>query len=408
MKKILTMALCLAAVGSMSAQKATVDQAKKLSGKIDKIEEVRGLILEASKNPETANDVYTYYVGGKAEYDAYDEAIKKRMINPNDKDVDPLAMGEQLVNGYKMFVKALPLDSVVDAKGKVKAKYSKDMLGKIFGHFNDYFNAGGNLYNAKKYYPGAYEAFMIYGDLAKSPLAPKNIQALPDSVVNTAYFNAGLSAYAGNALPEAATAFKKARLNNSDNSQNYIYEIACWQYMAQNDSTLQNASTAAIEDIARAGYNRFGMAQPLFMNNLVNSYVIEGNFDKAVNLIGEELSKNPESPAMYGLRGFVYDRMDNADASLADYRKAASYANADFETLKNASKKIFKEGTMKWNKIEGNSAEARAARADVKTNYFEAAKAIADRAKALNPDDSDVDYILENINYALETYFPNK
>ena len=119
MKKILTMALCLAAVGSMSAQKATVDQAKKLCGKIDKIEEVRGLILEASKNPETANDVYTYYVGGKAEYDAYDEAIKKRMINPNDKDVDPLAMGEQLVNGYKMFVKALPLDSVVDAKGKV-------------------------------------------------------------------------------------------------------------------------------------------------------------------------------------------------------------------------------------------------------------------------------------------------
>lgn len=41
----------------------------------------------------------------------------------------------------------------------------------------------------------------------------------------------------------------------------------------------------------------------------------------------------------------------------------------------------------------------------MKTNYFEASKAIAERAKQLNPDDSDVDYILENINYALDTYF---
>ena len=33
------------------------------------------------------------------------------------------------------------------------------------------------------------------------------------------------------------------------------------------------------------------------------------------------------------------------------------------------------------------------------------AKAIADRAKSMNPDDSDVNYVLENINYALDTYF---
>lgn len=41
----------------------------------------------------------------------------------------------------------------------------------------------------------------------------------------------------------------------------------------------------------------------------------------------------------------------------------------------------------------------------MKVNYFEAAKAIADRAKSMNPDDSDVNYVLENINYALDTYF---
>lgn len=41
MKKILTMALALGAVASMSAQKATVDQAAKMSGKLDKVAEAR-------------------------------------------------------------------------------------------------------------------------------------------------------------------------------------------------------------------------------------------------------------------------------------------------------------------------------------------------------------------------------
>ena len=404
MKKILTCALCLAAVGSMSAQKANVDEAKKLSGKADKLTEARALIQAAASNPETANDVMTYYIGGKLEFDAYDNAIKKQMINPNDASIDPMAMAEQLVNGYNMYVKALPLDSVPNAKGEVKPKYSKDMVKALNGHFNDYFNAGGTFYNAKKYYPEAYQAFMIYGDLPSQPFADKSLKAIPDSVLTTSYFNAGLSAYAGNALPESAAAFKKGRLVGSDNPQNYIYELACWQFMAQNDSTLADEAKRQIEEIAMAGFEKFGMNQPIFLNNLVNSLVQEGRADDAVALVNKQLANTPDNASLYGLRGYVYDRLDKTDESVADYRKAASFENADFDTLKNASKKIFKTGTEKWNLIEGNAPEARN---DIKVNYFEAARDIANRAKAMNANDSDLDYVLENITYALETYFPN-
>lgn len=404
MKKILTCALCLAAVGSMSAQKANVDEAKKFSGKADKLTEARALIQAAASNPETANDVMTYYIGGKLEFDAYDNAIKKQMINPNDASIDPMAMAEQLVNGYNMYVKALPLDSVPNAKGEVKPKYSKDMVKALNGHFNDYFNAGGTFYNAKKYYPEAYQAFMIYGDLPSQPFADKSLKAIPDSVLSTSYFNAGLSAYAGNALPESAAAFKKGRLVGSDNPQNYIYELACWQFMAQNDSTLADEAKRQIEEIAMAGFEKFGMNQPIFLNNLVNSLVQEGRADDAVALVNKQLANTPDNASLYGLRGYVYDRLDKTDESVADYRKAASFENADFDTLKNASKKIFKTGTEKWNLIEGNAPEARN---DIKVNYFEAARDIANRAKAMNANDSDLDYVLENITYALETYFPN-
>lgn len=53
MNRFLSLALCLAAIGSVSAQKANVDQAAKLSGKTDQLNQARNLIKQAMENPET-------------------------------------------------------------------------------------------------------------------------------------------------------------------------------------------------------------------------------------------------------------------------------------------------------------------------------------------------------------------
>jgi len=402
MKKILTIALCVAAAGSMSAQKQVVDKAAKLAGKNDKIAEARGLIQQAAANPETQNEPRTYFIAGKIEFDAFDNMFKKQMINPKDPSVKPLEMGEQLLNGYDMFVKALSLDSVPNAKGEVKPKFSKDIASKINGHFNDFFNAGGTFYNEKKFYPEAYNAFMIYGEMPTKSFASKEVKATPDSVVNTAFFNAGVSAYAGNNLVAGANAFKHARLNNSDNHQNYVYEIACWQYLAGQDSTKVDQAKKEIMEIAEAGHKKFGISQPLFINNLINSLVLDNQIDKALAEVNTLISENPNNASLYGLRGYVNDRKGDDDASVEDYKKAASLPDVDFETLKNASKKIFKVGTQKWNKIEGATPEQRN---EIKTNYFQFAKEITDKAKAMNASDSDLQYVIENIDYALETFF---
>ena len=324
MKKILTFALCVAAAGSMSAQKQVVDQAQKLAGKNDKIAEARGLIQQAASNPETQNDARTYFVAGKIEYDAFDNSFKKQMINPNDPSVKPLEMGEQLINGYNNFIKALSLDSVPNAKGEIKPKFSKDIASRLSGHFNDYFNAGGSFYNEKKFYPEAYEAFMIYGQMPSKPYASKEVKATPDSVVNTAFFNAGISAYAGNNLEAGANAFKHARLNNSDNPQNYIYELACWQYLAGQDSTKVDRAKNEILEIAQAGHKKFGLSQPIFVNNLINSLVLDNKIDEALAEVNTLVAANPENASLYGLRGYVNDRKGDDEASVEDYKKAAS------------------------------------------------------------------------------------
>lgn len=402
MKKILTLALCLSAVGAINAQKATVEMAGKLAGKLDKVEEARDLIKQALKDPETANDVRTQYTAGKIEFKAFETNNQKLLLNREDPSINKVDLGTQLINGYFAYLKALPLDSLPNEKGQVKPKYSKEIVGTINAHHGDFYNYGGELFNNKHYYPEAYNAFMAYGDITSQPWADKNVKAVPDTMVALAYHYAGIGAFSGNALPEALVAFEKARKHGIKDPQNYVYEIACWQNLALRDSTLEEKAKNQIKDIALHGYETFGISNPLFINNLVNSMLQDKDYDGAIALITKQLSATPDKAFLYGLRGYVNDRKGDDDASLADYRKAASFDDADIETLKNAAKKIYTAGTVIWNNIEGNQPGKRQ---EVKTDYFEAAKAIAERAQSLNSQDHDVNYILENINYALETYF---
>lgn len=404
-KKTLTFALCAATAFGAFAQKEAVDRASKMAGKLKDLTEARATIKGAMENPETANEARTYFVAGKIEFDAYDAAKNKLSVNPQDKDVDLSDLGNQLNSGLLYFLKAIPLDSVPNAKGQVKPKHIGDIVKKIAAHHNDYYTEGANYFNAQKYYPEAYESFMNYAEIPTLPFLGSHAPQVPDSARAVSYFNAGIAAYSGNEVLRAAKAFKLARVNGYHDPQCYIYEIASWQNLAQNDSTQEAAAAKAIRDVAEAGYRQFGIEQPLFINNLVNTMVTEENYDGAIALVGEEIAKNPENASLYGLRGFVYDRAGKSAESEADYRKAASLPTADFETLKNAAKKIFRLGQERWNLIEGNSEQARNERQIVKTEYFEAAKAITDRAKAMNSNDPDLDYVVENIDYALETYF---
>lgn len=415
MKKAFTFALCIAALAaSASAQKQAVNDAKKLSGKEDKLVEARALIKGAMENPETQNDPQTYIVAGDIEYDVFDKIRTIQMINPNDPNIDPVALGEMLLNGYNYYLQAFPLDSLPNEKGQVKPKYSKDAVKAIAGHANDFFTFGAEFFNAKKYYPEAYQAFMIYGDMPDMPQLGKSAPQIDDATRATSYFNAGLGAYSGNALREAAKAFNNAQKLGYGKADEvagtpadptaYIYELACWQNLAQKDSTIQDEAQRHIYEIATNGNREYGVAQPVFLNNLVNCMVNDNKNQEALDLINKEISANPGMANLYSLRAFVNTRLEKLNEAEADYRKAAETPNADFETLKNASKMIFRLGTQKWNEIEGTSPEASAARKNVKENYWEWAKSVAEKAAQTNPNDGELNDIIDSIEYNLSSY----
>ncbi len=406
MKKYLTLALAVAGVAAMSAQKANVDQANKLAGKVAEIETARSLIQSASQDPETATDPRTYFTGGKVEFSAFDKSAQAAGVNPE--SVDPMEMARNLLNGYNYFTLTLPLDGTqVDEKGKpVKAKYKKDIAKIINAHADKFFEMGGVAYNTK-HLPEGYQLFAIYGNLPELQAQGLEIEPVTDENRALAYYYAGLCAYYAGMVNEAAEVLAKGHPLGFNDPTAYILEIASWQNISQNDSTRADEATKAIEAAAAAGYEKYGLEQPVFLNNLVNARVMKNDFNGAIDLLNNVMNANPDQGNLYGMRAFVYDRMGEEDKSLEDYRKAASMETTDFENLKNAAKKIMRAGTEKWNLIEGNSAEARAARNDVKTNYFEAAKAITDKASTKEgaQNDRDLQNVIENIDYVLETYF---
>ena len=404
MKKLLSLLLIAGTSTSVFAQMTLVKQAEKLSGKADKVGEARSLIKQAMENPETKDQAITYYVAGKIEMDAYDNGYKTKMINPDDPSASIDAMGQALFDAYNYFLKALPLDSLPNEKGQVKPKYSKDIFNKIKGHQNDFFTVGADFYNNKEYYPQAYNGFMIYGDIPTQVITNDPSIVNPEQIA-TSFFNAGLAASQGNAPEASAAAFKKARLAGYEQPEATIYEIACWQTIAQQDESRADEAQENILIAAQAGVDQFGIEQQIFLNNVINSLVSENRTDEALAKLNSLIEENPDSSNLYGLRGYVYDRLENDDLSVADYIKAASLPSADFETLKNASNKLYRVGASKLNDLEGNSPEILAARDNVKNNYFLQAQKFAQQANEMQPGDPYIQNILDSIDYAVTTFF---
>lgn len=375
-----------------------------LAKKSKDLSEARSLIQQAINDPQYNQQAETYYVAGIIELDAYDNGFKTKMINPNDPSASVDAMGQALFNAYNYFLKALPLDSLPNEKGQVKPKYSKDILNKIKGHQGDFFDMAAAYYNDKQYYPQAYNGFLIYSDIPTELITNDPSIVNPEQIA-TSYFNAGLAASQGGATEASAEAFHKARLAGYAQPEATIYEIACWQTIAQQDESRADEAQQHILEAAQAGIDQFGLEQEIFLNNLINSLVNEGKTDEAINKLNNLIDQNPDSPNLYGLRGYVYDRLENDDLSEADYRKAASLPTADFETLKNASNKLYRVGAAKLNSLEGNSPETNAAREEIKNNYFLQAQQYAQKANEMQPGDPYIQNILDSIDYALTTFF---
>ena len=373
-KMILLGAAAIMMASSASAQMSLVKDLAKKAGSSNPMDlvEVLDKIEPAFTNPESANDVLTWFTAGKAAFGIYDEMYKMKIMQ---QPVDDKMMSQALSAAYEYYQKALPLDSVVemdkngmpklnkDGSKKVKTKYSKDIIGALTSHMGDIANAG-NIYLQASDWENAAMAFGNYADIASSPFAIANGVAAADSTLSQVRFFQGYSQYQIKEYAGAYENFTKARkLGYTDN----------------NIVDFQTSSLA----------------------NMVQGMLDKNEYEKANAFIDNALKGDPMNGTLHDIKGFTTELKDGVDAALPFYRKATEvdpdYANAFFDVgrcLYLQAQKIIDENPNATNKELVPK---------IKPIYDEA---IPFLQKAIdlntNPDDKKAKNVLDDILYKFE------
>ena len=306
-KMILFAAAAIMAFGASAQMSLVKDLAKKVgTGNPQAYAEALEAIQPALMNPESANDVLTWYTAGKAAFGLYDTMFGAKSLG---QPVDDNMMNEVLSAAYEYYQNALPLDSVVevdkngapklnkDGSKKIKTKYSKDIIGALTAHMGDIANAG-NIYLQANDWVNAANAYGNYADIARAPFAIANGVAPADSVLSQVRFFQAYSQYQAKDFAHAYENFTKARKMG---------------YTADNIVEFQTPSLA----------------------NMVQTMLDANEYDKAMNFIQNALNADPKNAILHDIMGFTMELKDGIEAALPFYRHAAevdpTYANAFFD-----------------------------------------------------------------------------
>lgn len=329
MKKIGLLGLGLLTAASAFAQANVVkDVEHMLKGSSPNYAEALKAIHPALTNPETANTMMPWYLAGKAAFGVFDEAFKNESIGQTLTPEQKKQAGNAYVDGYDYYLKALRLDSVPDAKGKIKPKKSKEILKTLNGGYPYMRTAAIFLMQASDF-DDAYDAWEYYVTLPENPLMGKEAPAvLPDSVRGESMFyqaNSMLASDQMNADPEkvkkAMNKLNKVLDTDYKNQDVYVYGIIAANRL--NDKEQKNR-------FAQAGYDNYGTSDITFVGELINSKLDVDDYDGALKYVDEAIAATaPDNKSMlaqiYTIRGIIEFRRDNNDAARTALEKALEY-----------------------------------------------------------------------------------
>lgn len=330
MKKLLMLACGLCLTASAFAQESVLKEADRmLKVEVPDHAKIASMLKGAMADPTTAENVKTWFLAGKNGFQTWQTGYEQYLQGAQP---DKVNMSRSLVDGYGYLLKALPLDTVVDAKGKVKTKYSKDIVKLISSNAGAFHDAGVFLYESNDL-AGAYHAWEIYSELPTLAVLGKSAPAADnDSVQGATYYNMGIFAYQAGMKPEAMTAFLKAgRLGHGDVAYDNALAMAS-----------ELGDRAMIQEIGNEAFAKYGKQS--YIAELVNLYIREKEYDRALDMINKAIEGNPNNAILYNVKGVLVENQVN-DENITP--EAAAAANAE-------ATELYKKAT----ELDANNAEA--------------------------------------------------
>lgn len=402
-KSILT--LCAIVSLGAFAQQATVKDVEKAIGglnpDVNTLVDAANKIKSALTNAETKDDAKTWYVAGKANFAIYDKQQTAMMMK---QPIDTALMGGSVVEGYKYFMAALPLDSVKqlekdgsyklekDGSVKVKTKYSKEIVNTLVTRHEDFNRAGGLLYDSKRYKEAA-EAWGIYSSLPYSGLAERSKFVVADTILGMTAYYQGIALWQAGNVNDAVGAFANARKLGYKHKEAYDYALSC---------AAQAKDNVAIVAIAEEAYKEFGGKDIQYLNVLINDKLSKEEFDDAETLINDALKVDANNAELLNLKGLIVENKGNEDAALDEFKKAIEIDNTLAQGYFNAGRIVMKKVVAQQKAMETmNRSDYAKAKEEVLIPLLKEALPYMERAYQLDDTNANAKRILSNIYYQL-------
>lgn len=404
MKKLMLLAAgLLIASGAMAQENVLKEAERGLKVEVPDHDRIASMLEGAMTDPSTAENVKTWYLAGKNAFQTWQTGYEQLQVGANP---DKVKMSNAIVKGFDYWLKALPMDTVVDAKGKVKTKYSKEIAKTLGNSPANFYDAGVFLYEAQDL-PGAYRAWEIFTILPtlKDQLGAATPEMPVDSVMAATYYNMGIFAYQAGMKKEAMNAF----LNGARKGQGEVaYDNAL--AMAQ-----ELEDYAAMEEIATEAFNKYGKQNAI--GALINVYIKNKQNDKALDMLNKAIEVNPNSSVLYNYKGvLIEDRTNREDISPEDaaaataealelYKKATEVNPEDASALFNYGRVLANKAYTLSDSDEANSmttTEFNAFKANTLDPLFKQAAEYLEKSIAIDKDSNRQAFtILKNIYYNL-------
>ena len=402
-KSILT--LCAIVSLGAFAQQATVKDVEKAIGglnpDVNTLVDAANKIKSALTNAETKDDAKTWYVAGKANFAIYDKQQTAMMMK---QPIDTALMGGSVVEGYKYFMAALPLDSVKqlekdgsyklekDGSVKVKTKYSKEIVNTLVTRHEDFNRAGGLLYDSKRYKEAA-EAWGIYSSLPYSGLAERSKFVVADTILGMTAYYQGIALWQAGDVNNAVGAFANARKLGYKHKEAYDYALSC---------AAQAKDNVAIVAIAEEAYKEFGGKDIQYLNVLINDKLSKEEFDDAETLINDALNVDANNAELLNLKGLIVENKGNEDAALDEFKKAIEIDNTLAQGYFNAGRIVMKKVVAQQKAMETmNRYDYAKAKEEILIPLLKEALPYMERAYQLDDTNANAKRILSNIYYQL-------
>lgn len=394
MKKIALLTLSVVTAFAATAQTTIVKEAERAMKSNKDASEVVSIIKPAFTDLETATLAQTWYIPGKASFNQYDNMLGLKSFGKLPEGGEA-TMGRLLISGYEYLVKALPLDSVADAKGKIKTKYSNDIINTLTGHFPDYSGAGADLYNAKDY-EGAYMSWDIFCSLPEIPAVKQALaknKSLPaDTIFGEIAFNQALAAWQAENLENSLNAFLKAKNFGYTKKTMFDYAISVATQLDKKEVVLA---------LAEEAIPLYGAEDPMYMGQVVNYYLQGNDLDKAFNVINKAIELDPNVAQYYVIRGVLYENANDNSAAKVEYKKAIELDPKNAQAVYNYGRQLCEEAYALGDQAPTRQDEYNQFFTEKIKPLFDEAVQVLEEAYTLDPDNTDVLKYLENVYYNL-------